>query len=326
MPRSLSEPVFDLFSYARRGPGRRDRWSPTEIAQVARTVGRAPEVMVKVLSRGANNLAAVRKHLDYIDRNGQLGLETDDGHRLQGRDAAEDLLTDWDLELDEHRRSPRLGPTVGKASRLVHKLVFSMPPGTPPDKVLGAVRNFCREEFALRHRYAMVLHTDEPHPHIHVVVKSFSEDGVRLNIRKDVLRRWRQQFAVHLRALGVEANATPRFVRGETQLRMLDAIYRARLRGASRHFRERVEAIADAMRRGENITEPGRVQLLKTRKQVQQGWLAIREAAIENGQPALAERIREFASQMAPPRTGRERLAEHLRRYLERVPNPEKQR
>jgi hypothetical protein len=29
----------------------------------------------------------------------------------------------------------------------VHKLMFSMPPGTPPQKVLEAVRNLCREEF-----------------------------------------------------------------------------------------------------------------------------------------------------------------------------------
>jgi hypothetical protein len=45
-----------------------------------------------------------------------------------------------------------------------------MPAGTPPDKVLAAVKNFAREEFALKHRYTMVLHTDVPHPHAHVVV------------------------------------------------------------------------------------------------------------------------------------------------------------
>jgi len=39
-----------------------------------------------------------------------------------------------------------------------------MPAGTPPDKVLAAVKNLAREEFGLKHRYAMVLHTDEPHP------------------------------------------------------------------------------------------------------------------------------------------------------------------
>ncbi len=47
--------------------------------------------------------------------------------------------------------------------------------GTPSGKVLAAVQNFCREEFALKHRYTMTLHTDEPHPHVHVVIKTVSE-------------------------------------------------------------------------------------------------------------------------------------------------------
>ena len=326
MPRNLSESVFDLFSYARRGPGRRDRWSPAETAQIARTVARSPEVMVKVLSRGATHLSTVRKHIDYIHRKGQIDLETDDGRTIGDRNAAEEILTDWDLEADEYRRSTRLGSTTPKASRLVYKLVLSMPPGTPPEKVLGAVRNFCREEFALKHRYAMVLHTDEPHPHVHVVVKAMSEDGVRLNIRKDTLRRWRQGFAAHLRALGIEANATPRAIRGEIRTSKPDGIYRAQQRGESRHMRERVEAIAVAMSRDEKVMEPGRSKLLETRRRVQHGWLAIREAAMANGQLALAERIREFVSQMAPPKTERERIADQLRWHSARVPNQERQR
>lgn len=60
--------------------------------------------------------------------------------------------------------------------------MFSMPAGTPPEKVQEAVRNFAREEFALKHRYAFVLHTDQPHPHVHMVVKALSEQGVRLNM------------------------------------------------------------------------------------------------------------------------------------------------
>jgi hypothetical protein len=36
--------------------------------------------------------------------------------------------------------------------------MFSMPAGTPLQKVLEAVKNFAREEFALKHRYAMVMH------------------------------------------------------------------------------------------------------------------------------------------------------------------------
>src|SRR2546429_6956520 len=39
-------------------------------------------------------------------------------------------------------------------------------PRTPAKGVFEAARNFAREEFALKHRYALVLHTDDPHPHV----------------------------------------------------------------------------------------------------------------------------------------------------------------
>ena len=94
-----------------------------------------------------------------------------------------------------------------------------MPAGTPPEKVLGAVRNFCCKEFALKHRYVMALHTDEPHPQAHVVIKAMGEQGQRLNIKKATLREWRRGFAKHLNDLGVEANATERTVRAVTGLR-----------------------------------------------------------------------------------------------------------
>ncbi|MDB6104572.1 MAG: relaxase/mobilization nuclease protein [Gammaproteobacteria bacterium] len=60
-----------------------------------------------------------------------------------------------------------------KAPKLVHNLVFSMPKGTPPDKLYQAVRRFASEKFALQHRYAMALHTDQGHPHVHMVVKAY---------------------------------------------------------------------------------------------------------------------------------------------------------
>jgi hypothetical protein len=43
------EPLFDLFSFGRRGRGDRLVLSVGEMAQISRTVGRAPEVVVKVL-------------------------------------------------------------------------------------------------------------------------------------------------------------------------------------------------------------------------------------------------------------------------------------
>jgi hypothetical protein len=210
------EPLLDVVSYGRGGPGETSgRLTPAQLEQIRRTVGRTPEAVVKVLPRASNDLKAVGKHLDYIGRNGKLELESDDGERLSGR-IGKDLLDDWDLDLDDVRRQADLAATSGrKPPKLVHKLMFSMPPGTPPEKVLGAVRNFAREEFWGQHRYTFVLHTDEPHPHVHLVLKAVNEQGERLNIKKATLRHWRSEFARNLRLLGVEANATERAVRGQ---------------------------------------------------------------------------------------------------------------
>ena len=317
--RTRNEPMFDLFSYGRGGPGRRDHLSPAQIEQIARTTTRTPEVMVKVLPKGATSLAAVSKHIDYIGRKGELELETDDGRTLQGADIGNELLQDWDLDLDEYRRKSGLNAGLGKPpARLVHKLVFSMPPRTAPEKVLAAVQSFCREEFALKHRYVLGLHTDEPHPHVHVVLKAVSEQGQRLHIRKITLREWRLGFAEHLRAVGVAANATPRVARGVTTPRKFDAIHRAWLRGESTHMRQRVEEAARDLMSGHRRIDPGKSKLSATRSEVVRGWKAVSDELVASGRPELAASARRFSEQMSPPRTERELIAKEL---LKRLPD-----
>ena len=312
MPNRIPEvPLFDLVSHGLRGPERRDRLSPAQIQQIARTVVRMPEVMVKVLPAGANSVAAVRQHLAYVGRQGDVELQTDDGQRLQDRDAAADLIEDWDLDLAECQSG--LGGLQGRRSpKLVHKLVFSMPAGTLADKVLLATQGFCREQLALKHRYALALHTDEPHPHVHVIIKAISEQGERLNIRKATLRQWREEFANQLRRVGVAANATPRFVRGETRPRKSDGIYRAARRGASTHIRDRVEVAAVALRTTDRVGEPAKLRLRETRHELERGWLATSEALRSHGQNALAEQARHFVRSLPPARTEREWLVAGL--------------
>jgi hypothetical protein len=310
-------PLLDIASYARHGPGHRDRLSTVEIQQIARTVRRTPEVMVKVLSRGGQDLGAVRRHLDYLRLrdDGELELETDDGQRISGEGVSKELLKDWDLDLEEYRRRSDLDSRRSRSPKLVHKLMFSMPAGTPPEKVLAAVKNFAREEFALKHRYVMVLHTDEPHPHVHMVVKALSEQGVRLHIRKATLREWRREFAQRLRALGVAANATERAVRGESLVAKPDGIYRAEKRGEPRSARERVGAVASELSNREGV-DVGKVKLIETRRQVQQGWSAVSEILAAEGQAWLAAQVTRFAAQMPPPRTEKEQIAHSLREQM----------
>jgi predicted transcriptional regulator len=325
MPRRLIDlgagrPLLDIASYARRGPGRRDRLSQEEIELIARTARRTPEVMVKVLSRGGQDLKAVGRHLAYLNRGGDVEIETDDGQRLSGEGVEKDLLEDWDLDLEEHRRNAALESRSNRPPpKLVHKLMFSMPAGTPPDKVLAAVKSFAREEFGLKHRYAMVLHTDEPHPHVHVVVKALSEQGVRLLIRKATLREWRREFARHLRALGIAANATDRGVRGENRSPKRDGVYRAEHRGESRHTQARAEAVAAELLKGNLRVEAGKAKMLGTRREVERGWWAVSDILVAEGRPELAAEVRQFSAQMPPPRTDRESIAEAIRRYNRKV-------
>ncbi|MET3395802.1 hypothetical protein ABIC33_006479 [Variovorax sp. 1140] len=219
--------ALDIVSYGRRGPGGILRFGSGQIAQIQRTVGRAPEVMVKV-SGGGRDMGGVEAHLRYIGRHGKLPVETDEGLVLQGRGAAKNVVVDWQLDLCRSQCKPR--PAEGQKdtrSKLVHNIVLSMPAGTPPQKVMAAARIFARENFALQYRYAMVLHTDQPHPHVHLVVKCEHEfePGKRLYIRKDTLRQWREQFAALMREQGVAANATPRQVRGQIRKPYKDAIH-----------------------------------------------------------------------------------------------------
>jgi hypothetical protein len=319
MPRHLinvgeSKPLLDIASYGRPGPGRRDRLSAAEIDLISRTVRRAPEVMVKVLTHGGKDLKSVQRHLAYLNRRGELEIETDEGERIAGKGVEKELLEDWDLDLEEDRRRADLGPLRDLSPpKIVHKILFSMPAGTPPKKVLEAVKDFAREEFGLTHRYAMVLHTDEPHPHVHMVLKAVSEQGVRLNIRKATLRQWRREFARHLRAHGVEANATERAVRGNSVTSKLDGIYRAEQRGESHRTRTRAEAVARELLKGDLRIEPGQARLLETRKEVERGWFAVSDILMAKGGDELANDVRRFAAEMPPPKTERELTAEDMR-------------
>jgi hypothetical protein len=316
-------PLLDIVSYGRGGPRSLTR---EQREQIARTTGRIPEVMVKV-SGGARTLAGVERHMDYVSRKGQLGMESDAGERLGSRGFQAALIREWNLDLEAHQRQNQRSIRVGrKPPKLVHNVIFSMPEGTPPDKVLRAVRKLAIEQFALKHRYAMVLHTDEPHPHVHLVVKAMSEQGERLNIRKATLREWRRLFAGNLRELGVAANATERAVRGQPSTRKPDGIYRAAQRGDSTYMRERSRGAVAEIPKGSTMPETGKATLLATRSAVVEGWRVVRDRLKEDGHGELAEQVGTFVERMPPARTDRELLLEKVRTRGRQVEPPHRTR
>lgn len=179
--------------------------------QLARTVRRAPEVMVKITNKAssAQGVDAVRRHLRYMSRNGQVELEDQNGYRMTGADAVRDLVRTWQfggwgIPQTSHRRE-------------VFNILLSMPPGTHRQAVRDAARDFATLEFGDGRAYVFAAHDDEAHPHVHLSVQVRGPDGRRLNPRRQDLRRWRERFAEQLREHGVEANATPRRTRGVTK-------------------------------------------------------------------------------------------------------------
>lgn len=172
-------------------------------------VAKTPEVMVKLTGRARGAAGHLLAQLDYITRTGSLTAETHDGERITGRAQLLALHDDWLLANAADGR----GRDAANAAQSV-ALTLSMPPGTPPDRVEAAARRWAEDTFAGTHDWVMVRHNDTGHPHVHIAVRAVGTDGRRLAPGPADLQHWRERFALELRRLGVEAEATPRVARG----------------------------------------------------------------------------------------------------------------
>lgn len=189
------------------GPGkvRRKSNNTKKLKTVKRQAKDSPEVMVKITGFGKGG-KHVKAHLDYITRNGDLELETDRGDILKGKEEVKEFFKEWSKDFSDSQRY--------KNQRDTMHMVLSMPENTPHEAVREAARRFAKETFGKNHEYVFALHTDEPHPHVHLTVKMRGFNGKRLNPRKADLQSWREGFALQMRDQGIEAEATPRVSRG----------------------------------------------------------------------------------------------------------------
>jgi hypothetical protein len=318
-------PLLDIFSVGRAGLQSRLHFSRAQIEQIARTVRRTPEVMVKVTGGGTSG-GAVSAHFGYISRHGELEIETDEGERIP-KEEQNEFLEDWHLELTAGQyRAGRDGKQEARKVKLVHKIVLSMPAPTPPEKVLAAARMFAREKFALQHRYAMVLHTDQAHPHVHMVVKAEGEHGRRLHVDKEMLREWREDFARMMREQGIAANATARVARGQSKGATKDSIYRAQRRGASTSLRSQVASVVDELKRSGTVRDPHRKKVVETRRAIFDGWMQAADILDRQGEISLAGDVRYFAKHFPPVLTDRERIAAGILSQVDRQRESEKVR
>ncbi|MDK4528021.1 traS protein [Kingella kingae] len=258
-----------------------------------------PEVMVKIPKRHSKNskgMKGIRNHADYVSRNGDIPLETQDGEKIQGKQAIKQFLNDWQSHFgidDETKHKEALN------------IVLSMPQDTPPDALLQAARDFAAEQFQ-GHQYFFGLHhsshnPDEPeHPHVHLCVLMRDERNQRLNPRKNDLFEWRVRFAEKLRENGVDCAATKRVHRGKTQKPENSTLRAMRQRGTSSEAElQQKLAISQAILSGQRLEHPFLNQADKTRQDVVAEYKKIARELYVRGYKTEAKVISKFAQEVS---------------------------
>ena len=248
------------------------------------------------------------------------------------------MVNDWAISYGDVPGAPhsRNSNLKHRKARQAFNIVFSMPAGAPPEKVLQGARKFAREEFGFQHRYVMALHAEHKegkplHPHVHLVVKAEHEfGGRRLSPRKADLQRWRERFAEYMTELGVPATATRRHDRGLVKTSKKTPIYRAAQRqdkaatrsdddtefqtlaGDSKFMRRKLEAVKREAR-ADTLRDPVQYQaLLNVRAEVNERYREAIDWLRGQGREEEARRFELMQRAMAPVATEQELLARSL--------------
>lgn len=302
-------------SAARAASRSRGHRSARAIEQLGRTAKCAPQVVVKITSRihGAASTVGAFTYAGRIGMSDQepIGIETSEGKELMSAQDMMVLAREWQQweTADEARRN---GATA-------IAMVFSMPPGTDPEKVREAVRDFAETDLSNR-RWVMALHTDEAHPHVHLIIAGRDNDGRRFNPNREFLQQCRERFAENLRDRGVEADATKRMARGYPPKQDPTPVLKMRERGA--------EPVADkgrlaviggqapdaAQRLGERERE--RSKTVANHVSVREIYVRAAAELEAHGGSAEADRakaLRAFVEAMPAPANARAEIIERLR-------------
>jgi type IV secretory pathway VirD2 relaxase len=287
-------------------------------SKASRVLARKPEVMVKITGF-SKSAGGVKSNLEYITRNGKVELEDSKGGIYSGKESVKEFFNEWN-DFDREGRRQNQRDTM--------KLVLSMPEGTDPDKLKNAAREFLKESFGANHEYAFALHTDDKHPHVHIAVKTLGFDERRLNPRKADIQHWRESFAEKLRENGIEAEATPRVVRGVVKKSEAQIIRHIEAEEAKRKPRkstvkesQRAQAVAELKTRNNEPMKPWEKAIRKNQQEVKAAWLDAADELNNQGTPedkTLASRMRRYVENFPKPETVTDKLKKEIKSELSR--------
>ena len=284
-----------------------------------------PEVVMKFDKTSVKSAHHLQESGRYISRNGKLECEDDEGQVLAGTEAIDERMKSW-VEDDELYQQTGAGRPSDKLAR---RFIVSTPPGTDPEALKKAVRDFVAAEFKSRgFEFIWTIHTDKAHPHAHVLIKNRSADGKRLHYSNRDLRAMRERFCVIAEQYGIDLNATSRAVRGKTRRdKPIERFYQEQ-RG-SQHIYEkyRIEELVKVLKSGGELDEPELMKRCRmTRQEIRKNAAEYVEELRQTGKSedlALAVAIEKKISEMPPVESAQE---ERLRKAKSKIARKKQQR
>jgi hypothetical protein len=296
---------------------------------LAELVTRAPEAVV-VKNGRPRDVTALRAHLRYIARDGEVELQDHDGADVGGAEALRELASDW-------AAGARANDPTHPNTTLACSMVFSAPQGADPEAAAAASRAVAKELFSGRFDYVSAFHTDTLHPHLHVAVRALGFDGVRLNPSMREGMAWREAFAIALCDHGIEAVASRCSERGVTPRREPIGLRKLREQHAQGQGQLAEVDRAAYLAAGRlaflepTDTTDGERRLRERHEAVCAAYLAEAERLRVSHDPAdrvLARKVEAFVTTMPEPLSRRQKIAQELiainkalgQRDLERAP------
>lgn len=176
-------------------------------------LSKSPQAVVKVVSHLRSR--SVVRSMNYISRNGDLYLETENGEWLRDTDQIKKRYDDWRTDFESSKPGSKRPPR-----HATHIILSAQCEKTAKNVQLikSAVRQFLQENFGeLGYEYVWTVHADTDYPHAHVIIKNYNrvlDKKIRLN--KPELAAMRRGFAKQLSIRGIAQVATRRLDRPKT--------------------------------------------------------------------------------------------------------------
>jgi hypothetical protein len=280
------------------------------LAERLRAARRIPQAVVKITSF-AHGAKKIRELMKYISRDGNLELESEGGETINNLEQQREVVAKWSDHFDKEPRS----------RDAVH-IVFSMPRGSDPEALRKSVRKVLKRHFA-GHEAVWGIHTDQPHPHAHVIlVMRARNKGKKLELKKQDLYRLREVFAEAAREEGVEMAVSPRAARGVGKKARRGVLLRLKQRGlVPRAEKETAREVLDSVQKGDLREKPWeaamRLRHERERKAYRQEAERLRAAALANirEREALlkaAADLEQFSDSLPAPKSLRQTMMEQL--------------